>query len=144
MTAPDQHRRAERAWCLYDWANSAFATVVLSAVLPVYFAAIAPPGGMLLGGRTVPATAVLSAPYGDSVFVVAEKTAEDGTKTRVAEQRFVRTGRSMGDFVAVTEGLKAGETVVTAGVFKLRNGAAIEVNNKLAPEPSLTPVPADT
>lgn len=92
----------------------------------------------------VPATAVLSAPYGDSVFVVAEKTAEDGTKTRVAEQRFVRTGRSMGDFVAVTEGLKAGETVVTAGVFKLRNGAAIEVNNKLAPEPSLTPAPADT
>ena len=50
----------------------------------------------------------------------------------------------MGDFVAVTEGLKAGETVVTAGVFKLRNGAAIEVNNKLAPEPSLTPAPADT
>jgi membrane fusion protein (multidrug efflux system) len=92
----------------------------------------------------IPATAVLSAPYGDSVFVVAEKTAEDGTKTRVAEQRFVRTGRSMGDFVAVTEGLKAGETVVTAGVFKLRNGAAIEVNNKLAPEPSLTPAPADT
>lgn len=92
----------------------------------------------------IPATAVLSAPYGDSVFVVTEKTAEDGTKTRVAEQRFVRTGRSMGDFVAVTEGLKAGETVVTAGVFKLRNGAAIEVNNKLAPEPSLTPAPADT
>ena len=92
----------------------------------------------------IPATAVLSAPYGDSVFVVAEKTAEDGTKTSVAEQRFVRTGRSMGDFVAVTEGLKAGETVVTAGVFKLRNGASIEVNNKLAPEPSITPAPADT
>ena len=90
------------------------------------------------------ATAVLSAPYGDSVFVVAEKTAEDGTKTSVAEQRFVRTGRSMGDFVAVTEGLKAGETVVTAGVFKLRNGASIEVTNKLAPEPSITPAPADT
>ena len=92
----------------------------------------------------VPATAVLSAPFGDSVFVVTEKTAEDGTKTLAAEQRFVRTGRSMGDFVAVTEGLKADETVVTAGVFKLRNGAAIEVNNKLAPEPSLTPTPADT
>ena len=92
----------------------------------------------------VPATAVLTAPYGDSVFVVAEKDDGEGSKKLVAEQRFVRTGRSMGDFVAVTEGLKAGETVVTAGVFKLRNGAAIEVNNKLAPEPSLTPAPADT
>lgn len=92
----------------------------------------------------IPATAVLTAPFGDSVFVVTEKAAEDGSKTLAAEQRFVRTGRSMGDFVAVTEGLNAGETVVTAGVFKLRNGAAIEVNNKLAPEPSLTPAPADT
>jgi membrane fusion protein (multidrug efflux system) len=92
----------------------------------------------------VPSTAVLSAPYGDSVFVVSEKTAEDGAKTLAAEQRFVRTGRSMGDFVSVTEGLKAGETVVTAGVFKLRNGAAIQVNNELAPAPSLTPAPADT
>ena len=92
----------------------------------------------------VPATAVLSAPYGDTVFVVGEQTSEDGAKTLVAEQRFVRTGRAMGDFVSVTEGLKAGETVVTAGVFKLRNGATIEVNNELAPEPSLTPAPADT
>jgi membrane fusion protein (multidrug efflux system) len=92
----------------------------------------------------VPATSVLSAPYGDTVFVVSEKTTEEGAKTLVAEQRFVRTGRAMGDFVSVTEGLKAGETVVTAGVFKLRNGATVEVNNELAPEPSLTPAPADT
>lgn len=92
----------------------------------------------------IPATAILNAPYGDSVFVVSEKTSDKGDKTLVAEQRFVRTGKSMGDFVAVTEGLKAGETVVTAGVFKLRNGATIEVNNELAPQPSLTPVPADT
>jgi len=92
----------------------------------------------------IPATAVLSAPYGDSVFVVSEKTSEDGAKSLVAEQRFVRIGRSMGDFVSVTEGLEPGETVVTAGVFKLRNGATIEVNNELAPQPSLTPAPADT
>ena len=71
MTAPDQHRRAKRAWCLYDWANSAFATVVLSAVLPVYFAAIAPPDGMLLGGRTVPATAVWGYTVALSMLLVA-------------------------------------------------------------------------
>jgi membrane fusion protein (multidrug efflux system) len=92
----------------------------------------------------IPATAVLSAPYGDSVFVVTEKESEQGDKSLVAEQRFIRTGRSMGDFVSVTEGLKAGETVVSAGVFKLRNGALIQVNNELAPQPSLTPEPEDS
>jgi len=59
------------AWCLYDWANSAFATVILSAVLPVYFAAIAPPGGILLGGRTVPATAVWGYTVALSMLLVA-------------------------------------------------------------------------
>lgn len=92
----------------------------------------------------IPATAVLSAPYGDSVFVVTEKESEQGDKTLVAEQRFVRTGRAMGDFVSVTEGLKAGEAVVSAGVFKLRNGSLIQVNNELAPQPSLTPEPEDS
>lgn len=72
MTTPDAAtRRAKRAWCLYDWANSAFATVVLSAVLPVYFAAIAPPDGMLLGGRTVPATAVWGYTVALSMLLVA-------------------------------------------------------------------------
>lgn len=93
---------------------------------------------------SVPASALLRAPYGDSVFVVVEKTGEDGGKSLVAEQRFVRTGRSQGDFVAVTEGVKAGETVVSAGVFKLRNGQPVTVNNALAPQPSLAPKPDDT
>lgn len=92
----------------------------------------------------IPATALLRAPYGDSVFVVVEKTGEDGSKSLVAEQRFVRTGRALGDFVAVSEGLKPGETVVSGGVFKLRNGAAVNVNNTLAPEPRINPAPADT
>lgn len=92
----------------------------------------------------IPTTALLREPYGDSVFVVVEKTGEDGAKSLVAEQRFVRTGRSQGDFVAITEGLKQGETVVSAGVFKLRNGQPVTVNNTLAPKPQLQPNPADT
>lgn len=64
-------RRAATAWCLYDWANSAFATVVLSAVLPVYFAAIAPPGGILLGDRVVPATAIWGYTVALSMLLVA-------------------------------------------------------------------------
>ena len=56
----------------------------------------------------------------------------------------MRTGRSLGDFVAVTEGVKPGETVVSAGVFKLRNGQPVSVNNDLAPQPQLQPDPDDT
>jgi len=92
----------------------------------------------------VPATSLLRAPYGDSVFVVLEKSREDGSKMLVAEQRFVRSGRTMGDFVAITEGLQAGDTVVSAGVFKLRNGSPVKVNNSLAPQPQLAPEPEDT
>jgi UMF1 family MFS transporter len=71
MTDPGEKRQVERAWCLYDWANSAFATVILSAVLPVYFAAIAPPGGIVLGGRTIPATAVWGYTVAASMLLVA-------------------------------------------------------------------------
>lgn len=68
---PPGDRRAADAWCLYDWANSAFATVVLSAVLPVYFAAIAPAGGMSIAGRTIPATAVWGYTVALSMLLVA-------------------------------------------------------------------------
>ena len=92
----------------------------------------------------IPLTAVIAATYGDSVFVVTEKADEKGTKKLVAEQRFIRTGRSEGDFVAVTEGLQPGETVVSAGAFKLRNGSTVEVNNDMAPRPERAPRPQDS
>ena len=92
----------------------------------------------------IPVNSVITATYGDSVFVVEEKAVENGEKQLVANQRFIRTGRSEGDFVAVTEGLKPGETVVTAGAFKLRNGSVIEVNNDMAPHPERAPRPQDS
>ena len=92
----------------------------------------------------IPVTAIVAATYGDSVFVVVEKTDEEGNKSLVAEQRFIRTGRTEGDFVAVTEGLQPGETVVFAGAFKLRNGSTIEVNNDMAPRPERAPRPGDS
>jgi membrane fusion protein (multidrug efflux system) len=79
----------------------------------------------------IPATAVLYAPYGDSVFVVDDDKRRKGGK--VLRQQFVRLGEKRGDFVAVTSGLKDGETVVSTGVFKLRNGQAVVVDNRLAP-----------
>ena len=93
---------------------------------------------------SVPATALISAPYGDSVFVLESETAEDGASRTVARQRFIRTGRTRGDFFSVTQGVKPGETVVTAGAFKLRNGTPVEVNNDLAPQPELAPTPPDS
>jgi membrane fusion protein (multidrug efflux system) len=90
----------------------------------------------------IPSTAVLYAPYGDSVFVVEEKKDEEGGKAgKVLRQQFVRLGESRGDFIAVTDGLQGGETIVSTGAFKLRNGVAVEIDNSLAPEFSLHPTP---
>ena len=87
----------------------------------------------------IPATAVLYAPYGDSVFVIADDKQRKGGK--VLRQQFVRLGEKRGDFVAVTSGLKQGENVVSTGVFKLRNGQAVVVDNKLAPQFRRAPSP---
>jgi membrane fusion protein (multidrug efflux system) len=93
----------------------------------------------------IPGAAVSYAPYGDSVFVIEkQKDPKTGKESEALRQQFVRIGEARGDFVAVTEGLKAGQTVVSTGVFKLRNGMAVTVNNDLAPKPELNPKPADT
>jgi membrane fusion protein (multidrug efflux system) len=86
----------------------------------------------------VPLTAVLYAPYGDSVFVIED--AADGNG-KVLRHQFVRLGPKRGDFVAVESGIKEGETVVTTGVFKLRNGQSVVVDNTLAPEFQKAPKP---
>jgi membrane fusion protein, multidrug efflux system len=94
---------------------------------------------------TIPATAVLYAPYGDTVFVLEEKTDEKSHEVaKVVRQQFIRLGATRGDFVEVTSGLKAGDTVVSAGVFKLRNGVAVSVHNELAPKAELAPKPSDS
>lgn len=91
---------------------------------------------------TIPATAVLYAPYSNSVFVVEEKEDDAGKKnTKVLRQQFVRLGDRRGDFVAVLSGLKEGEEVVSSGVFKLRNGMAVLVDNSVKPEFKLNPKP---
>lgn len=90
----------------------------------------------------IPATAVLYAPYSDSVFVVDEKSGSaDDPAGRVLRQQFVRLGEKRGDYISVLTGLKNGQTVVSTGVFKLRNGQAVVVDNKLAPEFKLAPEP---
>jgi membrane fusion protein (multidrug efflux system) len=93
----------------------------------------------------IPGAAVSYAPYGDSVFVIEkQKDPKTGKESLVLRQQFVRIGETRGDFVSVTKGLKAGEEVVGTGVFKLRNGMVVTINNDLAPKPELNPNPADT
>jgi membrane fusion protein (multidrug efflux system) len=86
----------------------------------------------------VPVTAVVYAPYGDSVFVIEDAKQGGG---KLAQQQFVKLGKARGDFVEVTKGLKGNELLVSAGAFKLRNGTAITVNNKAQPQPKQRPTP---
>jgi membrane fusion protein (multidrug efflux system) len=93
----------------------------------------------------VPATSVLSAPYGDSVYVIESKPGKDGGKSElVVRQQFIRTGSTRGDFVNVESGLKPGERIVSAGIFKLRNGMSVIENNDLSPKNELAPHPPNT
>jgi membrane fusion protein (multidrug efflux system) len=92
----------------------------------------------------LPASAISYAPYGDSVFVVSELKDPSGKPYRGVRQQFVKLGGSRGDQVAVVSGIDAGDEVVTSGVFKLRNGAAVQVNNKVRPSNSPTPAPEDS
>jgi membrane fusion protein (multidrug efflux system) len=91
----------------------------------------------------IPATAVIFAPYGDSVYALEEKDGGKGAKTTVVRQKFVRLGERRGDFVAVTSGLSPGEAIVSSGAFKLRNGMAVAVRDALAPGAELAPRPRD-
>ncbi len=91
---------------------------------------------------SIPATAVLYAPYGDTVFVIdTKKDEKSGKEQKLLRQQIIRLGRARGDFVAVTDGLKEGDTVVTSGVFKMRPNMPVVIDNTLAPDAQLAPNP---
>jgi membrane fusion protein (multidrug efflux system) len=93
----------------------------------------------------IPGSAISYAPFGDSAFVIEKKKdPKTGKESQTLRQQFIRLGEARGDFVSVTTGLKSGDVVVGTGVFKLRNGMAVTINNELAPKPQVAPTPADT
>jgi membrane fusion protein, multidrug efflux system len=121
-------------------------------------ATLANPGGTLRPGMFVqahvmvgaaqhvvalPASAINYAPYGDSVFVVGEMKDPKGRAYRGVRQQVVKLGAARGDQIAVLSGLDAGEEVVSSGVFKLRNGAAVQINNTVQPANNRSPRPED-
>ncbi|MFC5571087.1 efflux RND transporter periplasmic adaptor subunit [Lysobacter yangpyeongensis] len=104
----------------------------------------------------IPQTAISFNPYGNSVYVITEAPAKAGAgqdkgksegapagPTLIAKQRFVKTGATHGDLIAVTEGLKPGERVATSGLLKLRNDATVVINNSVLPTAEKTPTPAN-
>jgi membrane fusion protein (multidrug efflux system) len=93
----------------------------------------------------VPATAIVYAPYGNTIYKVDTQPDPAANSARtVAQQSFIRIGKRRGDFVSVLEGVEAGDEVIAAGAFKLRNGAPIQINNDLTPTPELAPDPKDS
>ena len=103
---------------------------------------------MILGANqaviALPASAISYAPYGDSVFVVSDMKDDKGRTYRGVRQQIVKVGPARGDQIAVISGIKAGDEIVTSGLFKLRNGAAVQVNNKVKPGNNSAPKPENS
>jgi membrane fusion protein (multidrug efflux system) len=111
---------------------------------PGMFVQVEMPLGASRSVIALPASAINYAPYGDSVFVITDLKDPTGKTYRGVRQQFVKVEGARGDQVAVISGLNPGEEVVTSGVFKLRNGAAVQVNNKVQPGNSPAPKPEDS
>lgn len=92
----------------------------------------------------LPASAINYAPYGDSVYVVAEMKDQKGNTYKGVKQQVVKIEGSKGDQVAVTSGINPGDEIVSAGVFRLRNAAPVQVNNSVQPENSPNPKPSES
>lgn len=92
----------------------------------------------------IPASAINYAPYGNSVFIVGQMKSPDRKPYTGVRQQFVKLGGGRGDQVAVVSGINPGDEVVTSGVFKLRGGAAVVVNNKVQPSNDPAPKPEDS
>jgi membrane fusion protein (multidrug efflux system) len=154
ITSDDVKQRA------YTGKVTAFDSVVNESTRNIQVqATLSNPGGKLHGGMfvqvdvstgvdrqviSVPATAINYAPYGDSVFIVSDMKDPKGNSYRGVRQQFVKVAGSRGDQVAIISGLNPGDEIVSSGVFKLRNGAAIEINNKVKPTDNPAPKPQDS
>ncbi len=111
---------------------------------PGMFVKVALPLGANQQVIALPASAINYAPYGDSVYVVTDMKDPKGNTYRGVRQQVVKLQGSRGDQVGVVSGVNVGDEVVTSGVFRLRNGAAVVINNKIQPENNPAPKPEDS
>jgi membrane fusion protein (multidrug efflux system) len=114
------------------------------ALLPGMYATVEVRSGSVQRYLTLPQTVVTYNPYGDTVFIVEEgPKGPDGKTTLTVKQAFVGVGPTRGDQVALLSGVKEGDTVVTSGQLKLKNGSTVIVNNKVQPANEEAPKPED-
>ncbi len=92
---------------------------------------------------TVPQTAVTYNPYGSVIYIAKQGTAKDGKPSTEAQQVFVTTGPTRGDQVAILKGIQIGDTIVTSGQLKLKNGTPLIVNNNVIPANNPNPTPQE-
>jgi membrane fusion protein (multidrug efflux system) len=111
---------------------------------PGMFVRVALPLGASQQVIALPASAINYAPYGDSVYIVTDMKDPKGNSYRGVRQQVVKLQGTRGDQVGVVSGVNAGDEVVTSGVFRLRNGAAVVINNKIQPENNPAPKPEDS
>jgi membrane fusion protein (multidrug efflux system) len=112
-------------------------------LLPGMYATIEVRAGAVQRYLTVPQTAVTYNPYGDTVYIAQEARGQDNKPLLTVKQAFVTLGPTRGDQVAVLTGVKEGDTVVTSGQLKLRNGSAVIINNQVQPSNEEAPKPED-
>ena len=96
------------------------------------------------GVLAIPSSSIAYAPYGDSVYVVKDSTSADGKSGKEVQQQFVKLGPKRGDQVSILSGLKEGDEIVSSGVFRLRPGAPVQVNNSVQPGNELNPTSEDS
>ena len=152
--------RADGSGAGFSGRVTAFDSIVDEATRNVQVqATLSNPGGTLRPGMfvqtelslgssrtviTLPASAISYAPFGDSVFIVTDLKRENGESYRGVRQQFVKLGGARGDQIAVISGVAPGDEVVTSGAFKLRNGAAVQINNNVQPSNNRAPKPEDS
>ena len=113
-------------------------------LLPGMFVSVELQAGEPQRYLTLPRTAVVFNPYGETVYVVDDKgRGKDGKPSLTARQTFVTVGPSRGDQIAVISGIREGETVVTSGQLKLKSGSPIIINNRVQPLSNAAPKPED-
>jgi membrane fusion protein (multidrug efflux system) len=113
-------------------------------LLPGMYATVEVRAGAVQRYLTLPQTVVTYNPYGDTVFIIQESgKGAEGKPNLVVEQRFVTVGPTRGDQIALLSGVKEGDTIVTSGQLKLKNGSEVIINNKVQPTNEQAPKPVD-
>lgn len=113
-------------------------------LLPGMFASITITTGVKEKKLTLPQTAITYNPYGETIFLVVKGTPDaDGKTPLIAQQKFVKTGTTRGDQVAIVSGVDEGQIVVSSGQLKLKNGTPVIINNDMPLPNDADPQPQD-